>query len=87
MKNSEKSSFNRDLCSAILSAKIYLNKLGNVKFKEFLEKYTGKQIPATTTLRKGYVEEIYSETINKITKSISGKKVWVSLDATTDSLG
>lgn len=52
-----------------------------------MEKYTGKQIPAITTLRKGYVDEIYSETMNKIRNAITGKKIWVSIDETTDSLG
>jgi len=87
VSNSKKSSFNKDLCSAMLSANIPLNKLGNVQFKQFLEKYTGKQIPAITTLRKGYVDEIYSETMNKIRNAITGKKIWVSIDETTDSLG
>ncbi|VVC30087.1 Hypothetical protein CINCED_3A020564 [Cinara cedri] len=71
----------------MLSANIPLNKLGNVQFKQFLEKYTGKQIPAITTLRKCHVDEIYSETINKIRNGITGKKIWVSIDETTDSLG
>jgi len=87
VSNSKKSSFNKDLCSAMLSANIPLNKLSNVQFKEFLQKYTGKQIPAITTLRKGYVDEIYSETMNKIRNAITGKKIWVSIDETTDSLG
>lgn len=47
----------------------------------------GKQIPAITTLRKGYVDEIYSETMNKIRNAITGKNIWVSIDETTDSLG
>lgn len=64
-----------------------LNKLANIKFKEFLEKYVGKQIPAITTLHKGYVDEIYSESMNKIRNAITGKKIWVSIDETTDSLG
>jgi len=87
VSNSKKSSFNKDLCSEMLSANIPLNKLGNVQLKQFLEKYTGKQIPAITTLRKGYVDEIYSETINKIRNAVIGKKIWVSIDETTESLG
>lgn len=71
----------------MLSANIPLNKLGNIQLKQFLEKYTGKQVPAITTLRKGYVDEIYSETMNKIRNCITGKKIWVSIDETTDSLG
>ncbi|VVC26306.1 Hypothetical protein CINCED_3A003497 [Cinara cedri] len=71
----------------MLSANIPLNKLSNVQFKQFLEKYTVKQIPAITTLRKCYVDEIHSETMNKISNDITGKKIWVSINETTDSLG
>jgi len=87
VSNSKKSSFNKDLCSTMLSVNIPLNKLSNIQFKDFLEKYTGKQIPAINTLRKDYVDEIYSETMNKIRNAITGKKIWVSIDETTDSLG
>jgi len=61
--------------------------LSNIQFKAFLEKYTGEEIPAITTLRKGYVDEIYTETINKIRNAVIGKQIWVSIDETTDSLG
>lgn len=46
----------------MLSANIPLNKLNNESFNTFLVKYTDKIIPAMTTLRKGYVDEIYDET-------------------------
>jgi hypothetical protein len=52
-----------------------------------LEKYTEKQIPVISTLRKGYVDEMYSETMNKIKNAITGKKIWISIDETTDSIG
>lgn len=84
LTDSKKSCFNKDLCSAMLSANIPLN---NESFKSFLVKYTGKIIPAVTTLRKGYVNEIYDETLTKIRNAVINKKIWVSIDKTTDSLG
>ncbi|KAL4113932.1 hypothetical protein QTP88_017482 [Uroleucon formosanum] len=87
LTDTKKSCFNRDLCSAMLSANIPLNKLNNESFKSFLVKYTGKIIPAVTTLRKGYVDEIYDETLIKIKNAVIDKKIWVSIDQTTDSLG
>lgn len=87
LTDTKKSCFNRDLCSAMLSANIPLNKLNNESFKSFLVKYTGNIIPAVTTLRKGYVDEIYNETLIKIRNAVIDKKIWVSIDETTDSLG
>jgi len=66
----------------MLLANIPLNNLNN----EFLVKYTGKIIPAMITLRKGYVDEIYIETLTKIRNAVIDKKIWVSIDETTDSL-
>uniref|UniRef100_A0A2S2PQT6 CGG triplet repeat-binding protein 1 n=1 Tax=Schizaphis graminum TaxID=13262 RepID=A0A2S2PQT6_SCHGA len=63
---SKKSSFNHDLCNTLLSANIPLNKLNNPKFREFLLKYTGKDIPFESTLRKGYIDDVYNQTLNKI---------------------
>jgi len=41
----KKSSFNKDLCFALMSANIPLNKLSNESFPNFLEIYTGKDVP------------------------------------------
>jgi len=84
---SKKSSFNHDLCHALLSANIPLQKLQNEAFKHFLEKYTNKIIPDESTLRKGYVFQCYLDTINKIRSYVENKKIWVTLDETTDTEG
>lgn len=84
---SKKSSFNKDLCKAFISANIPLKKLENPKFKTFLEIYTKNDIPSESTLRKRYVDDIYNETMDKIRKIISDKKIWVSIDETTDVQG
>ncbi len=62
-------------------------KLSNPCFKEFLSKYTGEDIPSESTLRKGYVNEIYENTIQKIRNYVQNKCIWVSIDETTDVTG
>jgi uncharacterized Zn finger protein (UPF0148 family) len=87
LSNTKKSSFNKNVCYALLSANIPLNKLNNHNFKSFLEKYTSKEIPNQTTLRKGYVNDIYEDILVKTRSFKFGKKIWVSIDETTDSAG
>lgn len=85
--SSKKSTFNYDLCQALLSANIPLNKISNESFRTFLEKYTHKSIPDESTLRKTYVSECYEDTIYKIKSYCENQKLWVSIDKTTDSVG
>lgn len=66
---SKKSSFNHDMCQALLSTNILLQKLHNETFKHFLEKYTSKIIPDESTLRKSYFFQCYQETIDKFRSS------------------
>jgi len=47
------SCFNIDLCKTYLSAYIPFNKLSNLDFKNFLEKYTKGSVPDQSTLQKG----------------------------------
>ncbi|KAF0768301.1 DUF659 domain-containing protein [Aphis craccivora] len=54
---------------------------------KFLSMYTGKDIPSESTLRKGYVNEIYENTIQKIRNYVQNKCIWVSIDETTDVTG
>ncbi|KAE9542417.1 hypothetical protein AGLY_003278 [Aphis glycines] len=83
----KKSTFNMDLCKALLSANIPLNKLSNQVFRNFLESYTGKEIPYETTLRKGYIDDCFIETMQKIREYISDHKIWISIDETIDAEG
>jgi len=53
--------FNEDLCKMMLSANIPLSKLNNKFLSEFLIKYTNKDIPNESTLRKNYVTDIYKK--------------------------
>jgi len=77
---SKKCTFSEDLCKALLSANIPLNKVNNKGFRLLMEKYTNKEIPDESTLRKNYVNGIYVETMNKIRSNIVGHKIWFSVD-------
>jgi hypothetical protein len=83
----QKCTFNIDLCKTLISANIPLNKLSNLKFRQFLEKYTKNHIPDESTLRKLYVDDIYNETIEKIRTHVANNRIWVSIDETTDVEG
>lgn len=76
-----------DLTRTFLSCNIPLNKLENPAFSKFLEKYTNKQTPDRSTLRKNYVSIFYDETIQMIRSYVENKKLWVSIDETTDANG
>jgi len=52
-----------------------------------LESYTEKEIPYETTLRKGYIDDCFIETMQKIREYISNHKIWISIDETTDAEG
>lgn len=52
-----------------------------------MKKYTHKEIPDESTLRKSYVNDIYEDTMNKIRSNIAVHKIWVSVDETTDVQG
>jgi hypothetical protein len=68
----------------MLSTNIPLHKINNPEFRLFLETYTNRDIPNESTLRKNYVNEVYSDTLNKIRDNIKGNKIRVSIDETTD---
>ncbi|KAE9523668.1 hypothetical protein AGLY_015886 [Aphis glycines] len=82
-----KSDFFKDLCEAFLKLNIPLEKLGNPHLRLFLEKYINKDIPSVSTLRKTYVNDCYEDTMNDIRNQILNKKIWVSIDETTDTEG
>ncbi|KAE9528576.1 hypothetical protein AGLY_012151 [Aphis glycines] len=71
----------------MLSANIPLHKINNSEFRLFLETYTNRDIPSESKLRKNYVDEVYSDTLNKIRNNIKGNKIWVSIDETIDVNG
>jgi len=70
----------------LVAANIPMNKLNNKHFREFLTKYCKKTIPDESTLRKGYFNSCYENTLAKIRDTITDQKIWVSIDETTDSV-
>jgi len=80
----ERSLFKEDLCKAILSSNIPLHKLKNILFSNFLTKYSNKNIPDESAVRKNYVSNIYQKKIENIRKYVSNKNIWIDLNETTD---
>ena len=76
-----------DLCEALVSADIPISKLDNSKFTNFLEKYTKKSIPDSSTLRKSYVTQVYEKIVSIMKQKLQNAKIWCSIDESTDSMG
>lgn len=85
--SSRKSTFFRDVCEMMVGANIPFHKVENVFFKNFIEKYTEKQLPSESTLRKNYLPDCYADVLNQIRKAVGNNKIWVSVDETTDETG
>jgi hypothetical protein len=62
----KKSSFYMDMCRAFLGANIHFHNVNNKIFRNFLTKYTGKEIPEESTFCKNYLTDCYEETIKKL---------------------
>lgn len=83
-ETTKKSEFYIDMCTAFTAANIPFWKLENATFKSFLEKYTQTNIPSESTLRKNYLKDVYDQTIDCIRAATANKKLWMSIDETTD---
>jgi len=79
--------FNLDLTEAFVAADISLCKIDNSILKGFLTKYTNRTIPSESALRKSYLRQCYENSMSKIKEKVVGRKLWVSIDETTDSCG
>lgn len=85
--NSKSSLIFKELCEVFVSANIPLGKLNNSKLRDFLERHTGHTLPDESTLRKNYLIKCYEDTLNHIRECVNGKKIYVSIDESTDSEG
>lgn len=81
------SKFYKELCEVLVSANIHLCKLNNFKLRDFLGRYTGHNILDESTLRKNYIPQCYEETIRKIRERVCGKKIFISIDESSDVEG
>ena len=71
----------------LVSVNIPLKKINNPKFKNFLERHMGRSLPDESTLRKHYIPVCYNETMARIRDEVRGKKIFVSIDETSDAEG
>lgn len=84
----KESEFALDLCRMFIAGDIPFNKLQNPSVRGFYEKYISNQvIPHESTIRKGYLSICYKSTMTKIQESVANRKIWVSVDETTDAVG
>ena len=74
----------QDLCDAFLAANIPLFKLEHPKLRAFLEDNIGLVMPSEPTLRLKHLPKSYETAIEMIRKDLDGKKLWMSIDETTD---
>ncbi|ODM91243.1 hypothetical protein Ocin01_15439, partial [Orchesella cincta] len=56
-------------CAKLSSADIPMNKISNPHIRGFLEKYTKKDVPSQSTLRRN-ISDVYNEVIGKIRSEI-----------------
>ena len=82
-----KGEFNHELAKAFLAADIPLWKLENESFKTFLKTWTGQNIPSDSLIRKVHLKKCCAEVLDSIQNEIRYRKVWVSIDETTDVCG
>jgi len=71
----------------MIAANIPWYKLQVPKFKCFLEKYTNKNIPDESTMRKNYLQPCYIQAIEHIRKSLDDFFIWIVFDETTNING
>jgi len=74
------------MCRTFLGINIHFQKINNTIFRSFLTNYTS-YILNESTLRKNYLTDCYEETINNIRNNVIRKKIFVSIDETTDCEG
>jgi len=85
--SNRQSEFSFDLCNAFVSAGIPLWKLQNPSLRSFFEKHVKQNLPDESTLRKNYLDRAYQSTMDKIQINMKDKKIWLSIDETTDVTG
>lgn len=76
--------FHMDLCKMLIGANIPVYKVTHPSVVAFIEKHTKEKVPSDTTLRENYFPKLYNDTIEKLRSKVVGKKIWVSLDESTD---
>lgn len=83
----DEDNFCYELCEAMVAANIPWNTLKNEKLKVFLSKYTKRNIPDESTIRKRYLDRCYHQKLDEIREDIGENFIWTSVDETTDAAG
>ncbi len=78
--------FTSDLMKALISSNIPFFKLEQEELKNFLEKYTKRTIPSSTTLMRS-TEKVSKEVMDKIKEKLVGRFLFVAIDESPGSLG
>lgn len=67
-----------------MQANIPINKVNHPSIIQFIEKYTAHSAPDESTLRRNYLPPLYGKLIEELRSKACGKRIWVTLDETTD---
>lgn len=76
--------FSMELCKMLVDTNIPIHKIIHPSFIEFMQKYTKKEIPSDSNIRTNYLPILYDLTMRKLREKADGRKIWVSVDETTD---
>jgi len=75
-----------DLCYALLASDIPFHKTKHPVFRNFLLKYTSREMPAMSRLRV-HVDNHYADVMAKVRRELQDHYVWIAMDETTDAMG
>lgn len=78
------STWNLELCEVLAASGIPLSKLNQVPLRMFLEKSAGRKIQHHTTMQKNHLPTLQTKYEQEMIDYLSDKKIWVSIDETTD---
>jgi hypothetical protein len=73
------------LTKTFIEANIPLEKLSHPSLRQFLQKYTKRDVPNPFTLRKNYVSKIYENVIAKVRAVLADYPIYLIVDETTDA--
>jgi hypothetical protein len=72
------------LCEAWIDANLPFNALTNEKIREVLKMQCKGNLPSESSIRKTYLPKVFNKKMTEIKNKLKGKKIWVSIDETTD---
>jgi len=84
--NPSASSYSHLVAKAFIHSNVSLNVLNNQHMKLLLKTNSNGFVPAELTIHKNYLPRVYDEVIDKISKELDRKKIWSSIDETTDAM-